>query len=89
MPHRKLVQIGAPQKLPTIREFLTEMAERQRDEIRRLKAEVLHGKSPKRAEEPQPDTKLVPDPWQLHPVRINKTRPKRRSWQKQQNKNNP
>ena len=83
MPHRKLIQIGAPQKLPTIREFLTDMAERQRDEIRRLKAEALHGEG---REQPQvksssPD-KLEPDPWQLHPVRIQKTRPKRKRWRK-------
>jgi len=78
MPHRKLIQIGTPQKLPTIREFLTEMAERQRDEIRRLKAEVLHGEAPEQSEKPQSPTKLVPDPWQLHPVRIKKARPQKK-----------
>jgi hypothetical protein len=79
MPHRKLIQIGTPQKLPTIREFLTEMAERQRDEIRRLKAEVLHGETPEQSEKPQSATKLVPDPWQLHPVRFIKTRPQKKN----------
>jgi len=78
MPHRKLVQIGAPPKLPTIREFLSEMAERQRDEIRRLKAEVLHGEAPEQTKNPQSDTKLVPDPWQLHPVRVKRTRPQKK-----------
>ncbi len=71
MPHRKLVKIGDSPKLPTIMEFFQDMAGRQSDEIRRLKAEIagqpLTGEL---APHPEDSRKPVPDPWLLHPVRI-------------------
>lgn len=64
-----MVQIGTDVKLPTtIREFLTEMAAKQGDEIRQLKAEALSGKSSTAAASSPGTDRLVPDPWQLHPV---------------------
>lgn len=74
MPHRKLVKIGDSPKLPTIQEFFQTMAERQRDEIRRLKEEVA-GQSPRESADISTNDprKPVPDPWLLHPVRIKRT----------------
>lgn len=74
MARKKLVNIGQQPEMPTIREFLVEMAERQGDEIRRLKAEAL-GEKPSLAKRSLPDDqdRISPDPWALHPVR--ETRP--------------
>lgn len=78
MPHRKLVKIGESPKLPSIQEFFTEMAARQHEEIRRLKAEVA-GQPVDGALEAHPlDTRRpVPDPWLLHPVRIKRVAAKK------------
>ncbi len=85
MPHRRLVKIGEAPKLPTIQEFFVQMAERQNQEIRRLKAEVA-GQPESGDLQPHPtDSRIpVPDPWLLHPVRVKrapatkKTKPKTR-----------
>lgn len=70
MPHRKLVRIGETPTLPTISQFLNEMAARQHEEIQRLKAEALNGRLPDpTVPEPENDV-LTPDAWQLHPVRV-------------------
>ena len=70
MPHRKLVRIGETPTLPTISQFLKEMAVRQHEEIQRLKAEALNGTLPDpTVPEPEHDS-LTPDAWQLHPVRV-------------------
>ena len=70
MPHRKLVRIGETPTLPTISQFLKEMAVRQHEEIQRLKAEALNGTLPDpTVPEPEQDS-LTPDAWQLHPVRV-------------------
>ncbi len=81
-----MVNIGETPKLPTIQEFFTEMAERQHDEIRKLKAEIagrpLSGEVNPHPEDPR---KPVPDPWILHPVRIKpakKKTPKKRAVKK-------
>lgn len=71
------MQIGAEVKPPTIREFLTEMAAQQRDEIRRLKAEASGGKLPARSSEASSPDKLLPDAWQLHPVKVTRTKLKK------------
>ncbi len=71
MTPRKLVNIGEKPELPTIHEFFTEMAERQHEEIRRLKSEVAG--QPLTGElkpHPKDSRKPVPDPWLLHPTRI-------------------
>lgn len=75
MPHRKLVKIGEEAQLPTIGEFFTQMAERQHEEIRRLKTEVAD--QPLMGElnpHPVDSRKPVPDPWLLHPVRVKKSK---------------
>lgn len=80
MPHRKLVKIGETPKLPTIEEFFRQMAERQHDEIRRLKAEVagqpLTGELDPHPGDPR---KPVPDPWLLHPVRVKTSAAKKKA----------
>ena len=70
MPHRKLVKIGETPTLPTISQFLNEMAARQHEEIQRLKSEALSGKLPDPTVPEEHHEDLTPDPWQLHPVRI-------------------
>ena len=75
MPHRKLVRIGEPSSLPTIAQFLSEMAARQHNEIQRLKSEALSGKLPDPTVPEEHHDELRPDAWQLHPVRI-KTAPR-------------
>ncbi len=72
MTERKLVKIGEPVILPTISEFLNEMATRQHDEIQRLKSEAQGGILPDPTVPEEHHEKLTPDPWQLHPVRIKK-----------------
>jgi hypothetical protein len=78
-----LVKIGDTPKLPTIQEFFVQMAERQRDEIRKLKAELasqpLTGDLDPR---PEDSRKPVPDPWLLHPVRIKRAPAKKKSAKK-------
>lgn len=80
MPHRRLVKIGDTPKLPTIQEFFTVMADRQRDEIRKLKAE-LAGQPLDGDLDPHPiDPRTpVPDPWLLHPVRIKRAPAKKKT----------
>jgi hypothetical protein len=73
MPHRRLVKIGEPTSLPTISQFLKEMAARQHEEIQRLKSEALSGKLPDPTVPEEHHEDLTPDPWQLHPVRIKKS----------------
>ena len=70
MPYRKLVKIGETAPLPTISQFLNEMAQRQHDEIQRLKSEALEGRLPDPTVPEEHHDELTPDPWQLHPVRI-------------------
>ena len=72
MPYRKLVKIGETTPLPTISQFLGEMAQRQHEEIQRLKSEAFAGKLPNSAVPEEDHDELTPDPWQLHPVRIKK-----------------
>lgn len=79
MPHRRLVKIGDEPKLPTIQEFFTVMADRQRDEIRKLKAELagqpLDGELDPHPVDPRTP---VPDPWLLHPMRIKRAPAKKK-----------
>ncbi len=71
MPHRRLVKIGETPKLPTIQQFFTDMANRQRDEIRKLKAELAgHTLTGELEAHPSDPRTPVPDPWLLHPVRV-------------------
>jgi hypothetical protein len=83
MTPRKLVKIGEKLELPTIHEFFTEMADRQHEEIRRLKAEVagqpLIGELTSHPKDPR---KPVPDPWLLHPTRIKRTPGKKKAAKK-------
>ena len=79
MPHRKLVRIGEPPTLPTISQFLTEMATRQFEEIQRLKSEALSGNLPDPTVPEEHHEELTPDPWQLHPVRVKKSPTKKKS----------
>jgi hypothetical protein len=79
MPHRKLVKIGEKVTLPTISQFLLEMATRQHEEIARLKSEALTGVLPDPTVPEEHHENLTPDPWQLHPVRIKKIATKRAS----------
>ncbi len=72
MPHRRLVRIGETPALPTIAQFLTEMATRQHEEIERLKREAQQGRLPDPTVPQEHHEELTPDPWQLHPVRITK-----------------
>ena len=76
MPHRKLVRIGETPKLPTISEFLRDMATRQHDEIQRLKSEAMSGTLPDPTVAEKHHEELTPDPWQLHPVRVRKPKKK-------------
>ncbi len=75
MPNRKLVRIGEEPKLPSIAEFFTEMASRQKEEIERLKQEAeakitKKAGTPRRAAPRKSSGKTVePYPWLLHPVR--------------------
>lgn len=73
MPHRRLVKIGETPALPTISQFLSEMAARQHEEIQRLKSEALSGKLPDATVPQEHHEDLTPDPWQLHPVRIKRS----------------
>jgi hypothetical protein len=77
MPHRRLVKIGEPVNLPTISQFLAEMATRQHEEIQRLKSEALSGVLPDPTVPEEHHETLTPDPWQLHPVRIRKSASKK------------
>jgi hypothetical protein len=77
MPHRRLVKIGEPPKLPTISQFLTDMATRQHEEIERLKSEAATGVLPDPTVPEKHYEELTPDPWQLHPVRIKKSAKKK------------
>jgi hypothetical protein len=79
MPHRRLVKIGEPPKLPTISQFLTDMAAKQHEEIQRLKSEALTGLLPDPTVPEEHHEELTPDPWQLHPVRIKKAAKKKSS----------
>jgi hypothetical protein len=79
MPHRRLVKIGEPPKLPTISQFLTDMAARQHEEIVRLKSEAARGTLPDATVPDEHREELTPDPWQLHPVRIKKAAKKKSS----------
>lgn len=79
MPHRRLVKIGEPPKLPTISQFLTDMAARQHEEIVRLKIEAASGVLPDPTVPEEHHDELTPDPWQLHPVRIKKSAKKKSS----------
>jgi septal ring-binding cell division protein DamX len=72
MPHRRLVKIGEPPKLPTISQFLMDMAQKQHEEIQRLKTEAATGVLPDPTVPEEHHEELTPDPWQLHPVRIKK-----------------
>jgi adenylate kinase len=72
MPHRRLVKIGETPTLPTISQFLLDMASKQHEEIQRLKSEALSGKLPDPTVPEEHHEKLTPDPWQLHPVRLKK-----------------
>ena len=79
MPHRKLVQIGASPKLPTIAEFFKEMANEQKNEIARLKREMLGAERPPdplapTEGKPSKAEKISPYPFLLHPVK----KPKRK-----------
>ncbi len=77
MPHRRLVHIGETPALPTIAQFLTEMATRQHEEIQRLKREALEkGSLPDPKIDEGPHDELTPDPWLLHPVRVKRLKPK-------------
>ncbi len=79
MPHRRLVRIGETPALPTIAQFLTEMASRQHEEIERLKREAMeHGVTPHPMVAEATHDELTPDPWLLHPVRIKKASSKRK-----------
>ncbi len=78
MPNKRLVRIGEEPKLPTISEFFTEMAERQNEEIVRLKKEALDAdantssstvKSTRKTTKAKSSKKVEPYPWLLHPVR--------------------
>lgn len=87
MPHRKLVQIGASPKLPTIAEFFKEMAGSQKDEISRLKREAQEAHQARDPlapanGEPSPPKKVAPYPWLLHPVK----KPKRKVSRKETKK---
>ncbi len=81
MPKSKLVHIGEEPELPTIREFFTEMAVRQGEEIHRLKEEMGllagTGTTERRSSARKAHKRPVPDPWLLHPVRVKKTRKKK------------
>jgi hypothetical protein len=70
MLHREgeLVLIGQPVKMPTIREFLEKMADEQGKDIERLKREALGTERRRQRRESQSD-EILPDPWQIHPVR--------------------
>ncbi len=71
MPNRKLVHIGEEPKLPTIAQFFGEMADRQHEEIERLKAEAARSSKrtkPTKAKKSS-GKKVEPYPWLLHPVR--------------------
>jgi hypothetical protein len=81
MPHRKLVRIGETPTLPTISQFLKEMAVRQHEEIQRLKSEALSGELPDPTVPEADHDSLTPDPWQLHPVRVKRI-PKKRATKK-------
>ena len=77
---RKLVNIGENPQLPTIQEFFTAMADRQHEEIRRLKEEVgAVSSSGEASRQPRDPRKPVPDPWLLHPVRIKRGSSKKRT----------
>jgi hypothetical protein len=79
MTPRKLVKIGEKPELPTIHEFFIEMAERQHEEIRRLKAEVAgQPVTGKLKPHPKDSRKPVPDPWLLHPTRIKRVPAKKK-----------
>jgi hypothetical protein len=77
MPHRRLVKIGEPAALPTISQFLNDMAARQHDEIQRLKSEALSGVLPDPTVPEEHHEEITPDPWQLHPVRVKKSAKKK------------
>jgi hypothetical protein len=81
MPHRKLVRIGETPTLPTISQFLKDMAVRQHEEIQRLKSEALSGELPDPTVPEADHDSLTPDPWQLHPVRVKRI-PKKRATSK-------
>jgi len=72
MPNRRLVKIGENTPLPTISQFLNEMAIRQHEEVVRLKREALSGTLPDPTVPEEHHETLTPDPWQLHPVRRKK-----------------
>ena len=83
MPHRKLVKIGDTPKLPTIEEFFKVMAERQREEIQKLKAEIAgHPSTGENFSHPADPRTPVPDPWLLHPVRVKRAAAKKPSAKK-------
>jgi hypothetical protein len=77
MPHRKLVNIGDKVTLPTISQFLREMASRQHEEINRLKREASEGLLPDPTVPEEHHEQPTPDPWQLHPVRVKRAAGKR------------
>ena len=79
MPHRRLVKIGEPPKLPTISQFLMDMAQKQHEEIQRLKSEAATGVLPDPTVPEEHHEELTPDPWQLHPVRVKKSAKKKSS----------
>jgi hypothetical protein len=87
VPKRKPVNTGVPPKLPTIGEFFEEMADKQGEEIRRLKQQHLgdvaapnQRGSVKRKKTAKTKTAgdVTPYPWLLHPSRKRPSRKKSR-----------
>ena len=71
MPNNKLVRITAtPPQLPTINDYFTTMAQRQGEEISRLKQLALGGELPDQAN--STTDKPGADPWIMHPTRLTK-----------------
>lgn len=80
MPHRKLVKIGDTPKLPSIQEFFIQMADRQHEEIEKLKTEIAgHPSTGESISHPVDPRMPVPDPWLLHPVRVKRATAKKKA----------
>ena len=76
MPHRKLVQIGGMTKpptsenLPTVKQYFLAMADRQGEDIRRLKEHAAAGAeiAPKTKTKKQSKSVVLEEGWRLHPT---------------------
>ena len=68
MPNSKLVRITKTPPLPTINDYFTTMAERQGEEIHRLKQVALGEDSP--APKNRTSDRPAADAWIMHPTRL-------------------